>query len=147
MAQMGKQRHEFANPMNLDATNWPLKQLLIQHGDPSKLRPSKNSSATIYPYLLTSIAPVPHITELPVPTSSEKEKKLSEENSNPDYRRTAEPILLKPKRPQSSEHIFYSFKVWSWAFEFETQIVEFVPCKSQARETSPVFYKHFHSSR
>ncbi|XP_076329323.1 uncharacterized protein LOC143235242 [Tachypleus tridentatus] len=49
--------------------------------DPSKCWTSKNASAVMYPDLPSSIAPVPHCPELPVPTLPERKQPSSEESS------------------------------------------------------------------
>lgn len=49
--------------------------------DPSKRRTGKNAPAITYPDLPSSIAPVPHCHELPVPTPPEREQPSLEESS------------------------------------------------------------------
>ncbi|XP_058879386.1 uncharacterized protein LOC131736994 [Acipenser ruthenus] len=49
--------------------------------DPSKRRNGKNAPAITYPDLPSSIAPVPHCHELPVPTPPEREQSSLEESS------------------------------------------------------------------
>ncbi|XP_076308327.1 uncharacterized protein LOC143223785 [Tachypleus tridentatus] len=49
--------------------------------DPFKRRVGKNVSAIIYPDLPSSITPVPHCPELPVPTRLERKQASSEESS------------------------------------------------------------------
>ncbi|XP_058890837.1 uncharacterized protein LOC131740095 [Acipenser ruthenus] len=49
--------------------------------DPSKRRTGKNAPAITYPDLPSSIAPVPHCHELPVPTPLEREQPSLEESS------------------------------------------------------------------
>ncbi|XP_076306470.1 uncharacterized protein LOC143223010 [Tachypleus tridentatus] len=62
--------------------------------NPSKHRAGKNTSAIMSPDLPSSIAPVPHCPELPVPTPPERKQPSSEESSkseekvdieDPDY--------------------------------------------------------------
>ncbi len=48
--------------------------------DPSKRRSGKNAPAVFYPDIPSSIAPVPHSADLPVPAPPERSQ-LSEENS------------------------------------------------------------------
>ena len=50
--------------------------------DPSKRRTGKNVSATRYPDISSSIAPVPHSAELPIPIPSLPPKKISEDDSS-----------------------------------------------------------------
>ena len=45
----------------------------------------------VYPGLLSSIAPVPLCSELPVPTLSKREQSSSEENSNPEEDEVLDP--------------------------------------------------------
>jgi hypothetical protein len=49
--------------------------------DPSKRQTGKNAPAITYPDLPSSIAPVRHCPELPVPTPPEREQPSSEESS------------------------------------------------------------------
>ncbi|XP_051552787.1 uncharacterized protein LOC127440312 [Myxocyprinus asiaticus] len=49
--------------------------------DPSKRRTGKNAPAITYPDLPSSIAPVPHCYELPIPTPPEREQPSLEESS------------------------------------------------------------------
>ncbi|XP_061410987.1 uncharacterized protein LOC133344802 isoform X2 [Lethenteron reissneri] len=49
--------------------------------DPSRRRTGKNAPAITYPDLPSSIAPLPHCQELPVPTPPEREKPPLEETS------------------------------------------------------------------
>lgn len=66
--------------------------------DPSKRRAGRNAPAIIYPNLLSSIAPVPHCPEIPIPIPPQREQLVSVENSNseedevidPDYRGAVE---------------------------------------------------------
>ncbi len=48
--------------------------------DPSKRRSGKNAPAVFYPDIPSSIAPVPHSADLPVPAPPERSQ-LSEESS------------------------------------------------------------------
>ena len=53
--------------------------------DPSKRREGKNAPAVDYPNIPSSIAPVPHCAELPIPIPPKRENTSSETNSsNPD---------------------------------------------------------------
>ncbi|XP_076313977.1 uncharacterized protein LOC143226642 isoform X2 [Tachypleus tridentatus] len=49
--------------------------------DPFKRRAGKNASVIMYPDLPSSITPVPHCSELPVSTLSERKQPSSEESS------------------------------------------------------------------
>ncbi|XP_076335173.1 uncharacterized protein LOC143238649 [Tachypleus tridentatus] len=49
--------------------------------DPSKCRAGKNASAVMYPNLPSSIAPVPHCPEFPVPSPPERKQPSTEESS------------------------------------------------------------------
>ncbi|XP_076365929.1 uncharacterized protein LOC143254903 [Tachypleus tridentatus] len=56
--------------------------------DPFKRQAGKNTSAIMYPDLPSSITPVPHCPELPVPTPPERKQPSSEEEvdvENPNY--------------------------------------------------------------
>ena len=69
--------------------------------DPSKRRSGKNAPSVVYPDLPSSIAPVPHCSDLPVPSPPVREQLLSSEEStsmseeeveeeDPDYKGGAE---------------------------------------------------------
>src|SRR5271165_3105621 len=52
--------------------------------DPSKRRTGKNVPPIMYPDIPSSIAPVPHYPELPVPTPPERDQPSSGESSKSD---------------------------------------------------------------
>ena len=52
--------------------------------DPSKRRPGKNASAIIYPSIPSSIAPVPHSDQLPVPIPTRCQDPVSADKSTTD---------------------------------------------------------------
>ncbi|XP_076053500.1 uncharacterized protein LOC143032522 [Oratosquilla oratoria] len=59
--------------------------------DPSKRRGGKNAPAIIYPHLLSSIAPVPHCSELPVPTPPMREQQCLQKNSSSEEHEDTDP--------------------------------------------------------
>ncbi|XP_076036895.1 uncharacterized protein LOC143022524 [Oratosquilla oratoria] len=59
--------------------------------DPSKRRGGKNAPAIIYPDLLSSIAPVPHCSELPVPTPPMREQQCLQKNSSSEEHEDTDP--------------------------------------------------------
>ena len=52
--------------------------------DPSKRRTGKNAPATVYPSIPSSIAPVPHSDQLPVPISTRSQDPVSADESTTD---------------------------------------------------------------
>jgi len=53
--------------------------------DPSKRRSGKNAHPVAYPDIPSSIAPVPHCTELPIPAPPERNQPSSEESGTSDF--------------------------------------------------------------
>ena len=64
--------------------------------DPSKRRGGKNAPAIIYPDLLSSIAPVPHCSELPVPTPPKREQQCLQKKSSSEEHEDTDPEFRDP---------------------------------------------------
>ncbi|XP_051500464.1 uncharacterized protein LOC127409743 [Myxocyprinus asiaticus] len=76
-----KRAMKFAIPRILREPTDPSSNCYFCVVDPSKHRTGKNAPAITYPDLPSSIAPVPHCHELPVPTPPEREQSSLEESS------------------------------------------------------------------
>ncbi|XP_076372132.1 uncharacterized protein LOC143257405 [Tachypleus tridentatus] len=93
--------------------------------DLSKRRAGKNASAIMYPDLPSSIAPVPHCPELPVPTPPERKQPSLQESSkseeevdveDPDYNFRGAAGERNPYYPNQRDYL--SLDVKSSAFGF-----------------------------
>ncbi|XP_076318645.1 uncharacterized protein LOC143229774 [Tachypleus tridentatus] len=80
--------------------------------NPPKRRAGKNTSAIMYPDFPSSIAPVPHCSDLPVPTTSERKQPSSKESNkleeeedveDPDYNFRGEAGERNPYYPNQRD--------------------------------------------
>ncbi|KAL6465610.1 hypothetical protein MHYP_G00257430 [Metynnis hypsauchen] len=85
---------ERREPCILLSQEFGVNRLITQQNfcmkDPSKRRTGKNATPVMYPDIPSSIAPVPHCPELPVPTPPDRATPPSEESSRSDTQEDVE---------------------------------------------------------
>lgn len=84
LVQRTEASHEVCYPAYLARADGPHKQLLLLHSNPKNRRTGKNDRQIVNPDILSSIARVPHSTDLPGSTPPRRRRPSSGDSSKSD---------------------------------------------------------------